>query len=125
MARLQKSKQAAVTTGSAKSSGIPCAMVLTLIARSPWETGFLAPITRERRKLARLASASGGQDHTPSRPHRRRSSARMIARAAKASTASRAPRVVTIGRNAPLQARQDGSDNLLIWGIRQALFLKI
>jgi hypothetical protein len=30
MARLQKSKQAAVTTGSAKSSGIPCAMVLTL-----------------------------------------------------------------------------------------------
>jgi hypothetical protein len=30
MARLQKSKQAAGTTGSAKSSGIPCAMVLTL-----------------------------------------------------------------------------------------------
>ena len=27
--------------------GIPCAMVLTLIARSPWEPGFLAPIARE------------------------------------------------------------------------------
>ena len=31
MARLQKKKQAAVTTGSAGSSGIPCAMVLRLI----------------------------------------------------------------------------------------------
>src|SRR5215467_6272269 len=35
------------TTGSAESSGIPCAMVLTLIARSPWEPGCLAPIARE------------------------------------------------------------------------------
>jgi hypothetical protein len=35
MARLQEKKQAAVTTGSAKSSGIPCAMVLRLIACSP------------------------------------------------------------------------------------------
>jgi hypothetical protein len=34
------------TTGSAESSGIPCAMVLTLMARSPWEPGFLAPIAR-------------------------------------------------------------------------------
>src|SRR5262249_33530444 len=30
MARLQNKKQAAVTTGSAGSSGIPCAMVLTV-----------------------------------------------------------------------------------------------
>jgi hypothetical protein len=30
MARLQKEKQAAVTTGSAESSGIPCAMVYGL-----------------------------------------------------------------------------------------------
>jgi len=47
MARQQKEKLAAVTTGSAKSSGIPCTMVLTLISRSPWEPGYLAPITRE------------------------------------------------------------------------------
>ena len=40
-------KLAADTTGSAKSSGIPCAMVLTLISCSPWEPGFLAPIARE------------------------------------------------------------------------------
>ena len=44
MARLQNKKQAAVTTGSAKSPGIPCATVLTLISYSPWEPGFLAPI---------------------------------------------------------------------------------
>jgi hypothetical protein len=47
MARQQTKKLAAVTTGSAESSGIPCAMVLTLIARSPWEPGFLTPIARE------------------------------------------------------------------------------
>jgi hypothetical protein len=40
-------KLAAKTTGSAESSGIPCAMVLTLISRSPWGPGFLAPIACE------------------------------------------------------------------------------
>jgi hypothetical protein len=40
-------KLAADTTGSAGSSGIPCAMVLTLMTRSPWEPGFLAPIACE------------------------------------------------------------------------------
>jgi hypothetical protein len=39
--------------------------------------------------LARLTPASGCQDHTTSRPPQRRSSARMIARVAKASIASR------------------------------------
>ena len=32
------------TTGSAGSSGIPCAVVLRLIARSPRRPGFLAPV---------------------------------------------------------------------------------
>jgi hypothetical protein len=41
MARLQIKKQAAVTTGSAKSTGLPCAMVLTLIfALSPVSMTF-------------------------------------------------------------------------------------
>src|SRR5262249_28844073 len=44
MARQQIKKLAAVTTGQARSSGIPCAMVLTLIARSPRGPGFLAPV---------------------------------------------------------------------------------
>ena len=54
--------------------GIPCAMVLTLIARSPWEPGFLAPIAREiiisrtwpQRREARTTRFC--------RPHRLRSS---------------------------------------------------
>ena len=64
------------TTGSAGSSGIPCAMVLMFMSCSPWGPGCLAPIARIVRHVARLASASGGQDHTSLRPQRRRSSAR-------------------------------------------------
>jgi hypothetical protein len=51
MARQQKEKLAADTTGSAESSGIPCAMVLTLMARSPREPGFVAAV------VARLVTA--------------------------------------------------------------------
>ena len=40
-------KQVAVTTGQAGSTGIPCAMVLTLMSRSPWGPGSLAPMARE------------------------------------------------------------------------------
>jgi hypothetical protein len=47
------------TTGSAESSGIPCAMVLTLIARSPWGPGFLAPITRSVRHASELGLSVG------------------------------------------------------------------
>ena len=36
--------QAAGTTGSAKSSGIPCAMALRFPSRSPQGPGFLAPV---------------------------------------------------------------------------------
>ena len=53
------------TTGSAGSSGIPCATVLRLIARSPRGPGFLAPVISGS-SLADLTSASGGQDHMPS-----------------------------------------------------------
>jgi len=47
MARQQKEKLAADTTGPAEPSGIPCAMVLTFMARSPQEPGFLAPVARK------------------------------------------------------------------------------
>jgi hypothetical protein len=40
MARLQQKKQAAVTTGSAGTTGIPRAMVLTAASRSPWSAGL-------------------------------------------------------------------------------------
>jgi len=44
MARLQQKKQAAVTTGSARSTGIPCATVYGLYRALV--TGFLAPVVR-------------------------------------------------------------------------------
>jgi hypothetical protein len=43
MARLQKSKQAADTTGSAKSPGIPCATVLRFIRDLPGARALLPP----------------------------------------------------------------------------------
>jgi hypothetical protein len=61
MARLQQKKQAAVTTGSAGSTGIPCAMVLRLISRSPWGPGFLAPIAGAMRKHHRQLNPSVGR----------------------------------------------------------------
>jgi hypothetical protein len=52
-------KLAAVTTDSAKSSGISCAMVLRL-PRGPGLPPLLATFVTP----ANLTSASGGQDHT-------------------------------------------------------------
>ena len=58
MARLQKRKQAAVTTGSARSSGIPCAMVYSLYVISPG-TGSHAPVARELVAIRRLGISTG------------------------------------------------------------------
>src|SRR5689334_1180979 len=63
MARQQTKKLAAVTTGPAESSGIPCATVLTLMAYSPRGPGFLAPVIARLVTAGDLTSASGGQDH--------------------------------------------------------------
>jgi hypothetical protein len=46
------------TTGSAGSSGIPCAMVLRLIACSPRGPGFLAPVVA-RIVIAQLSASVG------------------------------------------------------------------
>ena len=46
MARLQKDKQAAVTTGQPRHPGIPCAMALRLTSRSPQGPAFL-PLYRD------------------------------------------------------------------------------
>jgi hypothetical protein len=44
MARLQQKKQAAVTTGSAGSTDIPCAMVLTgYVVLAPVRPAFVSP----------------------------------------------------------------------------------
>jgi hypothetical protein len=63
MARLQQKKQAAVTTGQAGTTGIPCAMVLTAASRFPGVPGLLATIAL-RNVPQGLIPASGNQDHT-------------------------------------------------------------
>jgi len=42
MARLQQKKQAAVTTGKAGTTGIPCATVLTAASCSPRSAGLVS-----------------------------------------------------------------------------------
>ena len=59
MARLQQKTQAAVTTGPAGATGIPCAMVLRHIARSPRCAG-LCSHRRLRNAFARLDPSVGG-----------------------------------------------------------------
>ena len=110
MARQQQEKLAAVTTGSAKSSGIPCAMVLTVsFALSPGTgqgPGFLAPVA------ARIISA--GLSLSVGRPGPRDFAVRIsavrrreqIARVAKASIASRL--ASCDDRDTPLVPRRDG-----------------
>jgi hypothetical protein len=85
VARLQKSKQAAVTTGSAKSSGIPCAMVLTLIARSPRGPGLIAPV------IARLVTARFGLSVGRPGPHAFAVRVSVVRLRASAATPSRPP----------------------------------
>src|SRR6516165_399123 len=94
-------KQAAVTTGSARSTGIPCAVVLRLIRGLPGEPGFLATVTA-RIAPRDLAPASGRQDHTIS-PSAERCSSMQRIRVHR----SPASRVVTIART-PLFLRRGG-----------------
>src|SRR5262249_4054476 len=88
-------------------SGLPCATGLRLIARSPREPGLIAPVIRKLRQIANLASASGGQDHTPlpsaSAPFVRTKNSR----AAPLRPSQPASRPVTIGQNIPLASRRD------------------
>ena len=66
MTRLQQKKQAAVTTGKAGQSGIPCATVLTAASCSPWSAG-LDSLHRARISPTRKQTpASGDRDHTTS-----------------------------------------------------------
>ena len=102
MARLQQRKQAAVTTGSARSSGIPCAMVLTLIRALPGDR-LDCPRLRQRAK-ARCA----GRQHRGARTTRLHVRVEVVRRHDLRSRCNPirpshpASRVVTIARNAPL-----------------------
>src|SRR3981081_2646748 len=56
-------KNAHEHTGSAEASGLPCAMVLRLIPRSPRRPGLFATFA-SRGFTRNLTPASGRQDHT-------------------------------------------------------------
>jgi hypothetical protein len=66
MARLQQKKQAAVTTGSAGSSDIPCAMALTVCFVLSPGTGLSCPrrFVDHPAKLGASVGASGPHDFT-------------------------------------------------------------
>jgi hypothetical protein len=69
-----------------RSSGIPCAMAYDLFRALPGDRAFLPPSPADR--SARLASASGGQDHTTSSSALAPFARTILVRVAKASTAS-------------------------------------
>jgi hypothetical protein len=60
VARVRKKMHAAVTTGSAGMTGLPCAMVLTVSFVLSPGTGSLAPVTCETCRRLRKFSASTG-----------------------------------------------------------------
>jgi len=63
------------TTGTSRTSGLPCATVLTLIRALPRDRLSCPCVATTRVRALRWAPAPGRQDHTISRPRRCRSSA--------------------------------------------------
>jgi len=57
--------QAAVTTGKAETTGIPCAMVLTAHSALSGDRALIASVALRVRHPRGLVPASGDQDHTP------------------------------------------------------------
>ena len=114
-----KKKQAAVTTGTAKTSGIPCAMVLTLIARSPWGPGFLAPLRARSSSQRAWPQRREARTHTPSPSAR----AAFVLRAL-ASTASRF--ACRDDRDTPLMPRRDGwTISVILYSVKQKYFSQL
>jgi len=112
------------TTGSAESSGIPCAMALQLIRTLPGDRAFLPPSLAAFVTPANLASASGGQDHTIS-PSAAAPFVRAINRARR-SRGHRIPasRFVTIAHT-PLQTEAGCAHQTTDLGSRSSCFTKI
>jgi hypothetical protein len=95
------------TTGTSRTSGLPCATVLTLIRDLPGDR-LDCPRRPRARRIADLASAPGCQDHTISRPHhvvRPRSQALRHAASIASHPACRDD------RDTPLLPRRDGREH--------------
>jgi hypothetical protein len=105
MARQQKKKLAADTTGSAGTTGVPCAMVLT-VSFVLLGTGLSCSHRTRDHHLTCLTPASGCQDHTTS-PSAKTPFVRTSDRARRQSVhRSPASRVVTIAMR-PSSSRRD------------------
>jgi hypothetical protein len=104
MARLQQEKQAAVTTGSAGSTGIPCAMV-------PRGPGFLAPVAcKTRKRLCGLSASVGAPG-----PHDFAVRDRVIRLMTRRVHRVPRPTFVTIAKRPSYRVR-DAWMIVLIWG---------
>jgi hypothetical protein len=106
-ARLQQRKQAAVTTGSTGSTGLPCAMAYGLYALSSG-TGSLAPVSRH----ARSAHCAGRQhrDARTTRLRRPRPAVRRRVKHTLRQVAAIASRLACRDdRDMPLLPRQDNA----------------
>ncbi len=90
-------------------SDIPCAMVVRLIRDLPGVPGFLATVVS--RIITAKLDPSVGQRRGIRTTRFRRPLLPHSSGEAKASIASRAPRLVTIGRNAPLAEAGMGRNN--------------
>ncbi len=106
MARLQKRMQAAVTTGTSRTTGLPCAMALRLIRDLPGDR-LDCPRFRDN------ADALRGHQHRDARTTRLRRAHRIVRRHgmnhAATRCAHRIPRpTFRDDREAPLSSRRDG-----------------
>ncbi len=100
-----------------RQSGIPCAVALRLISRSPRGPGFLAPVVHVMRSIiADLTPASGRRDHATS-PYANVTFVFQHARVHRIP----ASRFVTI-REAPLLARRDRASHTPSRGSEKAKY---
>ena len=108
MARQQTKKLAAVTTGSAKSAGIPCAMVLTVSFVLSPGTGLYCLRHCAVRHRTTWCQRRGTRTTRFRRPRRHRSSAHTRYARHRVHRIP-APRIVTISRNARSWRAWDGA----------------
>lgn len=104
MARLQKEKQAAVTTGLAEQPAFPARWVERLLRALPGDRACLPPSSgcrRPRHQRRGVGTTRLDRPHRTVRPHAKR------ALRPDAATASHAPRSVTIAKR-PFSERETG-----------------
>src|SRR5690349_7568357 len=113
--RAVKKARKQVTTGTPKRSGIPCAMVLRLIARSPRGTGLDSP--RDLRIARKLDPSVGG-----SGPHAFAVRVSALRQVAPTRPSHPGPRVVTIAIRPSSGARDGATIRPISFLIKRIIF---